>query len=122
MNWIATSFTNGDWGTLIAYLILPIITLISSFVQQKMTQPPKDPKATKDPQAQMMNQMMVFMPLMFGWFSLTVPSGLVLYWVITTVLGIVQQYFIAGWGGLVDWFPALRGRGPHAAAGVGRQG
>lgn len=112
ISWIQTSFVNQDWGTLIAYLILPIITLISSFVQQKMAQQPKDPKATKDAQAQMMNQMMVFMPLMFGWFSLTVPSGLVLYWVISTILSIVPQYFVTGWGGLVDWFPALKGRGP----------
>lgn len=112
MSWIQTSFTNQDWGTLISYLILPVITLISSFVQQKMAQQPKDPKATKDPQAQMMNQMMIFMPLMFCYFSLTVPAGLVLYWVITTILSIVPQYFVTGWGGLVDWVPALKGRGP----------
>ena len=118
MNWIAEFFTSGQYGKLISYLILPIITLASSFVQQKMAQQPKDPKGSKqDPQAQAMGQMMVFMPLMFGWFSLTVPAGLVLYWVTSTILSIIPQYFVTGWGGLVDWFPMLR-RGDAAQTAI----
>jgi len=51
--------------------------------------------------AQTMQQQMIFMmPLMTLFLALRFPSGLTLYWVITTVFSIVQQYFVSGWGGL----------------------
>jgi hypothetical protein len=31
--------------------------------------------------------------------------GLSFYWNTFTIFGIIQQYFIAGLGGLVDWLP-----------------
>jgi membrane protein insertase Oxa1/YidC/SpoIIIJ len=37
--------------------------------------------------------MLWMMPLMFGWFTLTVPSGLGVYWVATGVVGIILQFF-----------------------------
>jgi membrane protein insertase Oxa1/YidC/SpoIIIJ len=40
-----------------------------------------------------MNSMMKIMPLMFGYFSLIVPSGLTLYWFTSNILALVQQYF-----------------------------
>jgi len=33
-----------------------------------------------DPQQKSMGQVMMFMPFMFGYFALVVPSGLSLYW------------------------------------------
>lgn len=50
--------------------------------------------------AQSMQQQMLFiMPLMTGIIALRFPSGLALYWIMTTVFSIVQQYFISGLGG-----------------------
>jgi YidC/Oxa1 family membrane protein insertase len=46
-----------------------------------------------DPQQASMNQVMKIMPLMFGYFSLIVPSGLTLYWFTSNILALVQQYF-----------------------------
>jgi YidC/Oxa1 family membrane protein insertase len=40
-----------------------------------------------------MNSVMKFMPLMFGYFALIVPSGLTLYWFTSNLLAIVQQVF-----------------------------
>ena len=69
---------------------------ISMFVQQKMTQMP-----SADPRQESTQRMMLFMfPVMFGMFSLFFPLGLVIYWVASTLIGIVMQYFITGWGGL----------------------
>jgi YidC/Oxa1 family membrane protein insertase len=34
------------------------------------------------------------MPIMFTWFFLHLPSGLVLYWLVNNLLGIVQQYLV----------------------------
>ena len=38
--------------------------------------------------------------LMFTFFSLSFPAGLGVYWVASTIIGIVMQYFITGWGSL----------------------
>ena len=61
-----------------------------------------------------MQKMMVWMsPLMIGYFALNVPAGLGLYWFIGNCVGIIQQYFVVGWGNLlpgrnkVDTPPAM---------------
>jgi len=76
--------------------ILPVLTVVSQWVVQKMMTPP-----TQDPQQQAMSSMMMFMPLMFGLFAFQVPAGLVLYWVVSNLFSIVQQYFTTGWGALL---------------------
>ena len=75
--------------------ILPVLAGATQWVQQRMmTQP------SSDPQQQMQNQMMQFMPLMMLWIGLSVNSGLALYWVAQNLYGIIQQYFIGGLGSL----------------------
>jgi hypothetical protein len=45
------------------------------------------------------------MPLLFGFLTLSYPSGLALYWVISNIIGIIMQYYVTGWGGLdTFWF------------------
>lgn len=59
--------------------------------------------------AQTMQQQMIFiMPVMTGIFALSFPSGLGLYWIATTVVSIVQQYFISGPGGIVSYAQRAR--------------
>ena len=70
--------------------ILPVLVGITTFAQQKMTTMP-----TADPKQQSTNSMMLWMiPVMLGFFSLTFPSGLALYWVVSAVVGVAIQYFI----------------------------
>jgi YidC/Oxa1 family membrane protein insertase len=70
--------------------LLAIIVGGTSWVQQKMT----TPRNIVDERQQSMNSMMLWMmPLMFAWFTLTVPSGLGLYWAATNIVGISLQYF-----------------------------
>lgn len=76
-------------------VILPVLTAATQWVVQRMATLP-----AADPQQQQMNQMMQFMPLMFLVFSFQVASGLTLYWVISNIYSIVQQYFTLGWGTL----------------------
>jgi YidC/Oxa1 family membrane protein insertase len=76
-------------------LILAILVGGSMWVQQKMVTPP----ATDPRQRSMTNMTTTMMPLMFGLFTLSFPSGLALYWVVSNVIGIVIQYFVSGgWG------------------------
>lgn len=109
-SWISASFEASDWGKLAAYFSLPIFMLISQLLLQKMAQPSAaNAKSGKqDSQTRMMTQMMLFMPLMFAWITLGLPSGLTLYWSVSNVLSVIQQYFITGWGGLADWLKFLQ--------------
>ncbi len=90
--------------------ILPILAAATQWVQQRMMTPPTD-----DPQQRMQNQMMQLMPLMVLWFGLSFSAGLALYWVTQNLVGIVQQYFLTGWGSLLPG----RAAGSPAAAGAG---
>ncbi len=82
-------------GNLLGF-VLVAASGISMYVQQKMSQIP-----SADPSQMNTQRMMLFMfPVMFGMFSLFFPIGLVIYWVSSTGIGIVMQYFVSGWGGL----------------------
>jgi YidC/Oxa1 family membrane protein insertase len=81
--------TSGDF-------YMAIIVAASMWVLQKMSTPP-----SLDPQQQSMNRMMLWMmPLLFGFFALSLPSGLSLYWVTSNIISIVIQYRVTGWGEL----------------------
>lgn len=99
--------------------ILPALAGISQLILALMIKPGADTKAehqlaaktkTKkdDKQADDMEQMaqtmqsqMVFlMPAMTFFLARSFPSGLALYWITSTIISIVQQFFVSGLGGL----------------------
>ena len=84
--------TLDPWIYAAALLVLPILTVISQVIVQKMMTP-----ANPDSQQSAMNQSMMIMPFMFGFFSLQVPQGLVLYWVTSNVFALLQQLFVNRW-------------------------
>lgn len=86
----------------IAYLALPVTAIIFQFVQQVMAMP-----RVMDPQQKMMMQFMLFMPLMMGYIMVIVPMGTVLYWATSSLIGIIQQYFVSGWGSLSNYLRFL---------------
>jgi len=65
--------------------VLPVLMGISMFVQQKMTPTMGDPRQAK---------MMLVMPFVFTFMFLHLPSGLVLYWFVSNVLQILQQWWM----------------------------
>lgn len=103
---------NWVWPDVAAYLVLPVLTVVSQIIVQKMMTPP-----TADPQQSAMNQTMLMMSFMFGFFALQVPSGLALYWVTSNLLSLVQQYFVTGWGSLR---PSKQAEAPGEAKAAGR--
>ena len=98
-----------DLGKPDPWFIIPILTAVTMWVQQKMMSP-----AGGDPQQQAMSQSMeLTMPFMFAWITYSSASGLGLYFVATNLVGIVQQYFSSGWGSLASVF--RRGLNPEKA-------
>jgi YidC/Oxa1 family membrane protein insertase len=65
--------------------ILPLLMGVSMFIQQKMTPTVGDPRQAR---------IMLMMPIVFTFMFLTLPSGLVLYWFVSNVLQILQQYYL----------------------------
>jgi len=85
-----------------AYLVFPVLAAIKTFIQSKMIQmpPPVNPTEQEMQTLQMQKTMVWISPLMIGWFALNVPAGLGLYWFVQNCIGIIQQSFVVGWGGL----------------------
>ncbi|WP_166362182.1 membrane protein insertase YidC [Pseudomonas akapageensis] len=67
------------------FFILPIIMGATMFIQQQLNPTPPDPMQAK---------VMKLMPIIFTFFFLWFPAGLVLYWVVNNCLSIAQQWYI----------------------------
>jgi len=65
------------------YFVLPLLMGITMFIQQKITPTTMDPQQAK---------IMMWMPVIFAFFMLSLPSGLTLYIFVSTLFGIGQQY------------------------------
>ncbi len=68
--------------------VLPILMVATMIVQQKMQPTPADP------QQQQQARIMGFMMVLFGFLFYTVPSGLVLYFFTSSLLGILEQRWV----------------------------
>lgn len=67
------------------YYVLPVLMGISMFIQQRLSPAPPDPMQAK---------MMMCLPIVFTFFFLNFPAGLVIYWVVNNTLSILQQVVI----------------------------
>lgn len=65
--------------------ILPVLSAVTTFIQQKQTTTEMNQQA---------KIMMIFMPVFIGWISCSFPSGLVVYWVVSNIMQILQQWWM----------------------------
>ena len=75
-----------DLSRMDAYFILPLLMGASMYYQQKLT-----PSNFTDP---MQEKVFKFLPVIFTFFFLTFPSGLVLYWFVNNLFSIAQQFIV----------------------------
>lgn len=100
---------------------LVLLTAVATLLQTKMMLPtpikinkedkPKEKEEKEDLAGSMANvqgQMLFLSPLLIAYVGTSFPAGLALYWLVTTVLAIVQQYLVGGWGGLNSWLKKLK--------------
>ncbi|MBU1033366.1 YidC/Oxa1 family membrane protein insertase [Patescibacteria group bacterium] len=113
--------------------LFPIIAGVSQFLLSLMISPatqikdavPNDSKLKKvqdankkeedvaEMAATMQQQMIFLMPVMTAVIALKLPSGLALYWIAGTIVTMVTQYFVSGWGGLaIYWNKYVASAGP----------
>lgn len=92
------------WSDTLAYLALPVLLVVSQYISMQIMQSsqPDDP-SLKSSQA-----IMKFLPLMIGYFALSVPSGLSLYWLTNNILSTAQQVWLQKMGGAKNTIPQLR--------------
>ena len=117
--------------------VLAVVSALLQIVQTRMVMPPASPG---DQQARLQQQMLLFVPLISVLYGGILPVGLFIYWIITTIFSIIQQYLIVGWGSLFPvfgrtpafardhkprfpvTFDAPAPKGPAGAPGQGTQG
>ena len=89
--------------------ILPVLAALATFISLRISQPKTAPVVSNnnnksgqpDPTAQTMKTMQFVMPFFILFIGWNFTSGLVLYWIISSVFQAVQQYFVTGWGSLL---------------------
>src|SRR6266513_4375312 len=81
-------------------ILLPILAGLTTFVQTKMLTPPGGMASQDATQAAMTQNTTLILPVFIGFISLQFAAALALYWVVSNLFSIGQQYFITGWGSL----------------------
>ncbi|NMB70240.1 YidC/Oxa1 family membrane protein insertase [candidate division WWE3 bacterium] len=109
---IPTKFLYLDLAKPDPYFGLALLSGLLQFIASKMTIPyvelaekaaEKTPAKSDDIAMAMQQQSLYMMPIMNVIIGVTLPAGVVLYILTTTLFTIVQNYFISGLGGLKPW-------------------
>ncbi len=101
-------------------LALPVLVLVTTWLQSKLTIPETPPSADgkPNPAESMTKSMTTIMPLMFGFFALSFPIGLSIYFIVGNLFAIAQYSAMgkANWRGLLGLpqkpKPVLASTGP----------
>lgn len=114
---ISTSFLYLNLGKPDPFFVLAILSGVTQFIQSKMMMPYIDqaekaaaitPDKKDDMAYNLQQQMLYTMPVMNFVIGITLPAGVVLYILTTTIFSLVQTYFVSGLGGLTPWIRKLK--------------
>lgn len=96
LGWLTQNFSLQKLlqGDVWPYVVLPIVLAVTQYVMTKMSQSSQPAPDPDNPAANMMGQMALVMTAMFVFFSLSVPSGVSLYWAVGNLLAMAQQYYV----------------------------
>ena len=84
INWTPPSFLKiGIW---------PIIMGATMFIQQKLSAKPQS-GVEKTQEAKIQENMMYVLPIIFTYVCSNFPVGVVIYWTISNIIGVIQQYY-----------------------------
>jgi YidC/Oxa1 family membrane protein insertase len=108
LDWLLTAWTaNPDgsgglpipqlgWEATLAFLIFPVTLVFLQGLTMQVLQPPIDENATEKQKEELATSqnVMKFLPLMIGVFSIQVPAGLTIYWVATNLFTLTQTLLV----------------------------
>lgn len=83
------------WSDTAAYLVLPVLLIVSQYISVQIMQSSQG----NDPNQKSSQALTAFLPLLIGYFALSVPSGLSLYWFTNNILSTAQQVWLQKLGG-----------------------
>ncbi len=94
LNILNSPVMNGNYFT--PAILIPILAMAMQFIQSKlsMASTKKNNGKQEDPAMSSMKMMNIFFPIMSGVICLMIPIGVGIYWIISSVVQIVQQFFI----------------------------
>lgn len=84
-----------DMSTVLLILI-PALAIFTTWLSMKQTQStaPKTNSAADDTAQSMSKSMSMMMPIMTGFFTFTLPSGIGIYWIISSITQMLQYFFL----------------------------
>lgn len=95
---IKTAIAAGSWALVIGAILIPVLSALTQWINVKlMPQQATNTGNGNDQAAAMassMKTMNMIMPIMSAWFCLTLPSGMGLYWIASSVVRSIQQIVI----------------------------
>lgn len=82
--------------SVILLLIIPLLAVAASILSNKVTMAQSGQNKNKgnDTASQMSRTMMLMMPLMTAFFTVTLPAGLGIYWIISSLVQVGQQLLL----------------------------
>ncbi|KAG9446690.1 hypothetical protein H6P81_012818 [Aristolochia fimbriata] len=81
------------WSDTLAYLVLPVLLVMTQYISFQVIQGSQIKNSNQNA------ALTKFFPLMIGYFALSVPSGLSLYWLTNNILSMAQQIWLQKLGG-----------------------
>ena len=83
----------GEWTTNFIWII-PLLSLISAYAMSKLSSSMNSNSAANEQAQSTQKTMLLLMPLMSGYFTLILPAGVGLYWIVSNILQMIQLVVI----------------------------
>lgn len=104
MEWLTEGWTQIDgfwtpslgWETTLAFCIMPVVLVLGQKLTMEALQPPEDTNMDEEAKEQMdkTKNVLKFLPLLIGFFSLQVPAGLTIYWFTSNAFTLTQSLVV----------------------------
>ena len=111
VNWGVPEVIIGTAGSLFSGLsLLAVISALLQLIQSRMALPVQSAAIADDQNAKIQRQMAFLFPFISLTYGSILPAGLFLYWIVSTLFSVIQQYLVIGWGGmfpLFGWTPGF---------------
>jgi YidC/Oxa1 family membrane protein insertase len=84
--------------------IMAVISALLQLITSRIALPTADARLADDQNTRVQRQVALLFPFISLTYGSLLPAGLFLYWIVSTLFSIIQQYLIIGWGGMFPIF------------------